>query len=168
MVEFKLTINDPKTGKSYKKVISRSETDIFRGKKIGDTLKDSFGLKGYGLIITGGSDKQGFPMRKDLDIAGRKRLVMTSGPGVKIKRKGMKKIKTVVGRILTSEISQINLKVSKPGTKSIEELLGIKKEEKQEKPGKEEKVEAKQETKTEEKKEEIKPEKAENKEEQKK
>ena len=142
MVEFKLTISNPKAKRSYKKVIWEPETSIFIGKKINDTIKEVSSLKGYEFIITGGSDKQGFPMRPDLPSASRKKLLMTSGPGVKIKRKGMKRRKTVVGNTINANISQINLKVSKSGSKSIEEILGIKKEEVKEEKSEEPKEEA--------------------------
>ena len=43
MTEFKLVINDPKSGRSFSKVVRDSEADIFRGKKIKDNIKgDSF------------------------------------------------------------------------------------------------------------------------------
>ncbi len=129
MVEFKLTINDPKAKKSYKKVVAEPESSVFRGKKINDTIKDVFGFSGYEFVITGGSDKQGFPMRKDLESSSRKKLLMTSGHCVKTKRKGMRKRKTVVGNTISATISQINLKISKYGNKKVEDILGIKKEE---------------------------------------
>ncbi len=129
MAEFKLTVNDPKAKKSYKKVVGEPEASIFIGKKINEMVKDISTFKGYEFIITGGSDKQGFPMRSDLPSASRKKLLMTSGPGARIKRKGMKRRKTVVGNTINANISQINLKISKYGSKSIEEILGIKKEE---------------------------------------
>lgn len=146
MPEFKLTINDVKTGKSYQKTVSGTETDIFKRSKIGNKIPgDSFGLKGYELEIRGGSDNAGFPMRFNLNTAGRKRILLRRAPCVKIKRKGMKKRKTVVGNMLSHTISQINLKITKYGTKSIEEILGKKEasEEKKEEPKQEVKEEKK-------------------------
>ena len=90
MVEFKLTINDVKTGKSYKKIVRDLEADVFRGKKIKDqVLGNEFGLKDYELEITGGSDNAGFPMRSDLDLMGRKRILIVKGQGAKLKRIGV-------------------------------------------------------------------------------
>lgn len=135
MAEFKLTINDVKTGKSFQKTITGTETDVFKGKKIKDAIPgDGFGLKGYELQITGGSDNAGFPMRFDIEGPGRKKPMLTRGPCVKIKRKGMKQRKTVVGSSLSSTISQINLKITKYGSKSLNEIFGIKEEPKEEKP----------------------------------
>ena len=125
MVEFKLVINDPKTGKSYAKTISGDETYIFKNKKMKDNIAgNTFGFKNYEFEITGGSDDAGFPMRYDLNIQGRKKILLTKGPCVNIKRKGMRKRKTVRGNIVTPIISQINLKILKFGDKKVEEIFG--------------------------------------------
>ena len=88
-------INDPKTGKSYKK---EGDAQIYMGKKVRDKIDgNAIGLKGYELEITGGSDAQGFPMRGDLDTMGRKRPLVVSGVGAKLKEKGIKQRKTVHG-----------------------------------------------------------------------
>jgi small subunit ribosomal protein S6e len=124
MAEFKLTINDPKTGKSYKKEVSGSESDVFRGKKIGDVVSgNAFGLSGYELEITGGSDKDGFPMRGDIEGTGRKKPLVVSGVGARPKGKGIKQRKTVRGNVIDVDISQINLKVVKEGNKKLEEIF---------------------------------------------
>ncbi|MBL7148037.1 MAG: 30S ribosomal protein S6e [Nanoarchaeota archaeon] len=154
MVEFKLCINDSKSGKSYAKTISGEETYAFKNKKIKDkVMGNTFGFKNYEFEITGGSDNAGFPMRYDLNIQGRKRILLTKGPCVKIKRKGMRKRKTVRGNIITPVISQINLKVLKVGDKKIEEIFP-KPEEKKEETKKEEPVEKKESPKEEKPKEE--------------
>lgn len=126
MPEFKLTINDPKSGKSYQKSV---DTTIFREKKIREIIKaDPIGIPGYELQITGGSDKEGFPMRTDMPGVGRRKALLTSGPGVHIKRKGIKRRKAVRGNTISLDTSQINLKITKYGAKTVEELFGIKKE----------------------------------------
>jgi len=131
MAEFKLIINDPKTGKSYKKVL---ETDAFRGKKIGNQVSGGeFGLKGYELEITGGSDKVGFPMRKDNEGVHRKKALLTKGLGMKKKRKGLRLRRTIAGNTIHAGISQINLKITKYGAESSEKLLGVEKKEVEEK-----------------------------------
>jgi small subunit ribosomal protein S6e len=124
---FKLTINDTKAKKSYKKEI---ELDVFINKKIGETISgDNFGFKGYQFKITGGSDKQGFPMRSDVQGIGRKRPLVVSGVGVKNKIKGMQQRKTMHGNTIDENISQINLKVEKYGKDTLPKLLGLEKEE---------------------------------------
>ncbi len=126
-MEFKFVISDPKTGKSYQKALN---SDWFIGKKIGDKVEGNLvGLKNYELAITGGSDKAGFPMRKGVDIIGRKKILSGKGTGVHVKEKGLRIRKAVRGSIISDQIAQINLKIEKNGSDKIEDLLGIKKEE---------------------------------------
>ncbi len=122
MAEIKFTISN-KTGKSYNKAV---DTDSFVGKKIGEKVAgDEIGLPGYELQITGGSDNAGFPMRPDILGHGRSQPLLTRGVGIHLSRKGMRKRKTVIGREINNTFAQINLKVVKEGSKSIEENFGI-------------------------------------------
>ena len=126
MPEFKLVINDVKTGKSYQKVVSGEDADVFKRTKIGSIVQgDSLGFSGYEFEIRGGSDNCGFPMRADIDGIGRRRPLVTKSIGVRVKGKGIKKRKTLVGNTLSHLISQINLKTTKYGQKPITEILGI-------------------------------------------
>mgnify|MGYP001617527640 CR=1 FL=1 len=126
-MEIKAVLNNPKTGKTYQKVV---EGSIFIGKQIGDKISgDDFGLPGYEFELKGGSDSAGFPMRKDIPGSGRKKALLTRGPGVRISREGMKKRKTVRGNTVADITAQVNLRISKFGPADLEELLGIKKEE---------------------------------------
>jgi len=136
MPEIKFVISDPKTGKSYQKALT---DDSIQGKKLGDLISGTyFGLPGYELQITGGSDTAGFPMRKSTDGLGRRKLVLNSGPGYRRKKRAVRfkekphyhlsKRKTIRGNTISPFTAQINLKISKYGTKSIEELYNIKQE----------------------------------------
>ncbi|HDD46128.1 MAG TPA: 30S ribosomal protein S6e [Candidatus Aenigmarchaeota archaeon] len=147
---FKVVVSDPKTRKSYQREVDEAKSGLI-GKKIGDRVKGDFlGLYGYELEITGGSDRDGFPMRRDVEGSGRKKVLLSSPPGFHPKRKGERKKKTVRGNTISDQIVQINTKVVKYGSKGIEELFGIKVE-KEEK--KEEKAEEKEKAKIEESKE---------------
>ena len=121
MVEFKLSIANPKDGKCVQKVVGEPNAKNFIGMKIGEVVKgEVMDLTGYEFEITGGSDFCGFPMRKG--IAGtRKRILVQGGVGFKgkarsgKKQKGMKKRKTVCGEAIHDKIVQINLKIIKAG-----------------------------------------------------
>ena len=126
MPEFKLVVNDVKTGKSYQKVVCGEAADIFKKTKIGSIVSgNELGFPGYEFEIKGGSDNCGFPMRRDIEGIGRRRPLVTNSIGVHIKGKGIKKRKTLVGNTLSKSISQINLKTTKYGNKSIIDILGI-------------------------------------------
>ena len=117
----KFVVSDPKSGKAYS---AKSEEDLFLGKKIGDTVKlDEIGLTGFEAVITGGSDKQGFPMNKSVHAIGRKRIFTTEGIGFKAKRKGERKRLSARGNTVSNAISQVNLAISKVGSVDIAKVF---------------------------------------------
>ena len=135
MVEFKVVIGDVKSGKCHQKVVPQEETKTFYNKKIGDKIKgDILGLTGYEFEITGGSDNCGFPMRRDIDSARRKRILSTRTTGLKIKRKGMRKRKNFAGNTISERTAQINLKVIKYGSKKLQEAPAKEETTKKEEP----------------------------------
>jgi len=120
MVEFKLVISDPKTGKTTQREIKETDADRFIGLKVKDMIKgESIGLTGYEFEITGGSDDCGFPMRRDLTGTGRKKILIVKGIGLRKTKKGMKKRKMVAGNTIHAKIAQINLKIIKQGKESL-------------------------------------------------
>lgn len=120
MVEFKLVISDSKTGKSKQIVLNDQQSKLMFGKKIGETFKgELLDMTGYEFEITGGSDKSGFPMRKDLPGTLRKKILAVSGVGVKRARKGQRQRKTVSGNTIFEKTIQINVKVLKAGKVNI-------------------------------------------------
>jgi len=141
MVEFRVVVNDIKNGKSYQVQVSGHHANSLIGKKIGDEVDGIFiSLPGYKLNITGGTDKDGFAMKKDLPGMGRRRILLSEGKGFKPKERGMRKKKSVRGNTISQDIVQINMKVAKEGSKPIDSLIKI--EGKTETP-KEEKTESK-------------------------
>jgi|TARA_B100002003_G_C14065977_1_gene512994 small subunit ribosomal protein S6e len=170
MVNFKLCIGDPKTGKTYQTEAKDQSAQGFIGKNLGESVKgDLFELPGYEFIISGGSDFCGFPMRKGI-LGVRKKINLLGGVGFKAKKteKGVKKRKTVCGHKITENIIQINLKVTKEGSKKLVDMFG-KKEEGKEAPKEEKKAEDKlKEEKKEAKPKQEKPKQAQEKKEEKK
>ncbi|KAF6016806.1 RpS6 [Bugula neritina] len=83
-----------------------------------ETEADSLGdeWKGYVVRITGGNDKQGFPMKQGVLTNGRARLLLKKGSGCyRPRRKGERKRKSVRGCIVDSNLSVLNLVVIKKG-----------------------------------------------------
>ena len=139
MANFKIVVSDPKSKKAFQKEIEQKASG-FMGKRIGDKVKgDPIGLGGYEFQVTGGSDAQGFPMRKDIDGIVRKRVLLSRGTGFKTSVRGKRKRKSVRGNVVSSATSQINVKIVTYGSKAIEELIG--KVEKKEKLTKEQEAE---------------------------
>jgi len=84
----------------------------------GAVLGDDF--KGYVFKITGGNDKQGFPMKQGLLTAARVRLLLATGHTCyRPRRAGERKRKSVRGCVVSSELSVLNLVVVRKGEKEI-------------------------------------------------
>ena len=108
MVTYKVVISDPKTGKSEAAEVKDASAQQLVGRKIGEVLDASLiGLTGM-IMITGGSDKAGFPMRGDTLGGGKNYILLTRGVGYRTKEDGVKKRKLVRGNTVTEESYQIN------------------------------------------------------------
>ena len=125
MVDFKVVVSDPRDGKSYQLTVTGQHANVLVRKKIGDEVDGMFlGLPGYKVKITGGSDKDGFPMRPEIRTAGRKKLLVAESVGYQPKDYPGKREKVSLrGGEISPEITQINTKVVTPGPKPIAELV---------------------------------------------
>jgi small subunit ribosomal protein S6e len=125
MPGIKLIVSDPVAKKAYQLEISEEKARTLLGHRIGETVNaDALGLKGYEVLITGGSDKDGFPMREDVHGEGRKAILLAGGTGYRPTESGVRKRKMIRGSTVTLDITQVNTKVTKGGEKSLEELVG--------------------------------------------
>merc|ERR1712099_106248 len=83
-----------------------------------DTLGDEF--KGYVVRITGGNDKQGFPMKQGVLTNGRVRLLLSKGHSCyRPRRDGERKRKSVRGCIVDCNLAVLNLAIVKKGDNEI-------------------------------------------------
>ena len=106
------------------------DTKALNGLVIGDEFDGGLvGLDGYTLKITGGSDKNGFTMKKDVPGTRRIKSLLTGGIGYHPKADGVKRRKTVRGNTIADDIVQINSVVVNEGAKPIAEILGADEEE---------------------------------------
>ena len=109
MVQFKLVVSDPSSKKSEAHEVKDDGAQLFLGRKIGETVDaTSIGLSK--MVITGGSDKAGFPMRTDVLGGGKNYVLMTEGVGFRAGGKGLKRRKLVRGNTVSEEIYQVNAK----------------------------------------------------------
>ena len=111
----------------YKDRTYHYEADVdLSGKKLGEVIKGeeiSTDLAGYEFIITGASDKSGFPAKANLEGMGVKRLLLKKGFGMKEKPKGLRLRKSIRGNTISKDIMQLNLKVTKEGPKPLSEIF---------------------------------------------
>jgi len=120
----KLNIAYPATGcQKVIEVDDENKLRTFYDKKMsqeveGDVLGDEF--KGYIFKITGGNDKQGFPMKQGILTAARVRLLLSTGHTCyRPRTEGERKRKSVRGCIVSGDLSVLNLVVLKKGEKEI-------------------------------------------------
>mmetsp|Transcript_1099 Transcript_1099/g.2406 ORF Transcript_1099/g.2406 Transcript_1099/m.2406 type:complete len:212 (+) Transcript_1099:2428-3063(+) len=124
----KLNIANPHNG--FQKLIEvENENDlrIFYDKTISSEVEvSSLGSQwqGYILKITGGQDKQGFPMKQGVLTNGRIKLLLKRGTvgcrGFNMKN-GERTRKSVRGCLVSPEISVLNLVITREG----EEIIGL-------------------------------------------
>merc|ERR1719270_560579 len=87
----------------------------------GDTLGDQF--KGYIFKISGGNDKQGFPMKQGILVNNRVRLLFKKGMSCfRERRRGSRKRKSVRGCIVGPDLAVLSFVVVKKGA---EEIAGL-------------------------------------------
>jgi len=102
---------------------------IFYEKRMGaeveaDLLGDEW--KGYILRVTGGNDKQGFPMKQGVLSNGRVRLLLSKGHSCyRPRRTGERKRKSVRGCIVDANLSVLSLVIVKKGESEIPGLTDI-------------------------------------------
>ncbi|MGQ9542912.1 MAG: 30S ribosomal protein S6e [Candidatus Bathyarchaeia archaeon] len=112
-MKFKLIISDPEEGKASVMELEGDRAKPFLGRQIGDVFDGSIiGLSGKEVRITGGSDKDGIPLRGDVHGGVKKHLLLTKSVGFR-GRRGERKRKLVRGRMITDETYQINLVLTK-------------------------------------------------------
>ncbi|MBI2545186.1 MAG: 30S ribosomal protein S6e [Candidatus Aenigmarchaeota archaeon] len=134
MANFKITLSEPETRKSYQIELDQDKGISLVGKKIGDEFSgDMMGLSGYSFKITGGTDKDGFPMHHDVSGSVKKKIILSQAPAYHPLKRGNQKRKTIRGNTISQDITQINAKVTKKGSASLEEMYG-KKEAREESP----------------------------------
>jgi small subunit ribosomal protein S6e len=120
MVDFKLVLSDPKAGQAYNVSVSGGSASAFLGKRIGDEVDGApVGLGGYRMRITGGSDRNGNPMRGDLPGMARRRLLLSGGTGFHPRLEGERRRKMIRGSEITPDLVQINASVTAYGEKPL-------------------------------------------------
>ena len=107
-MEVKIVVSEKGKSKTFE--LKSPDAEKLIGLKIGDTFNgELIGLAGKKLKITGGSDKDGFPMVDYLEGTKRYKILLSEGPGFKPKRKGERRRKSVRGDTIDEDIAQLNV-----------------------------------------------------------
>ena len=134
-----LIVSDPSTGKSQKVELEDARMTPLVGKMIGEVVDGSVAnMAGYKLKITGGTDKDGVPMRPDIHGSAKSHIILSGGVGFHPKSEGERRRKVIRGNTISMETKFVNLSIAgqpkgKKRTEKAEEPIADKpKEEKKE------------------------------------
>jgi len=126
----KFNIANPATGaQKLLDVDDEKRFRIFYDKKIaqevpGDSLGDEW--KGYIFRITGGNDKQGFPMKQGVLLPYRVKLLLGDGHSCyRERRNGERRRKSVRGCIVGPDIAVLSLVIVKQGESDVPGLTDV-------------------------------------------
>ena len=109
MAKFQLIVSDPKSKTSKAASLEGTKAQALVGKSIGEEVDGKLlGLGNVKLRITGGTDKDGVPMRFDIQGAARKRAMLSGGVGYMPLSDGERQRRLVRGRTISDDTLQIN------------------------------------------------------------
>lgn len=124
MVDFKIILSEPETGRSYKVDATGPAAGALIGKRIGEEIDGGvLGLTGYTIKLTGGTDKTGIPARRDLPGPARRRVLLSEGAGFHPVMDGERRRKSVRGNEISADFVQINAAVKTSGAKPLAEYF---------------------------------------------
>ncbi len=120
-----LIVSNPAEGTSQRVELDDQQLRALYGTRIGQVVEGAVaGMQGYKIKLTGGTDKDGIPMRPDVHGSAKARVVLSGGVGYKPKNKGDKKRKVVRGNTVSTETTFLNFTI-------VEAPKGRKKAEKE-------------------------------------
>jgi len=119
MAKFKVIVSDPEDGKSKVVEVDGAKAVPLLGRKLGEVIDGSvLGMSGRKLQITGGSDKDGFPMRPNVHGGVRISVIINKSVGFHPHSEGERRRKTLRGNVITDDIVQINMKITEKLSKA--------------------------------------------------
>merc|ERR1712055_275883 len=126
----KLNVSYPATGsQKLTEIEDEKKVRVFYERRMGQEVEaDSIGdeWKGYVVRISGGNDKQGFPMKQGVLTNNRVRLLLSKGHSCyRPRRDGERRRKSVRGCVVDSNLSVLALVIVKRGPTEIPGLTDV-------------------------------------------
>jgi len=108
-----LIVSNPADGTSQRVELNDQQLRALYGTRIGQVIEGAVaGMQGYKIKFTGGTDKDGIPMRPDVHGSAKARIILSGGVGYKPKDKGEKKRKLVRGNTVSAETTFLNFSIA--------------------------------------------------------
>ena len=124
MAKFKVIVSDPDNGTSKVVEVEEARAAPFIGRRIGEIVEGAvLDLPAHKVQITGGSDKDGVPIRLSVHGGVRRSVILSGGSGFKPSEKGQRRRKMVRGNVITDDIVQINAKIVEKPKKPVEKKV---------------------------------------------
>lgn len=116
----KLLYSDKKTGMTASMELDEERAAVLLNSRIGGEVDGgAFGLSGYTLKITGGSDSSGFPLDRSVSMQGKTRVMR-----VQHRKRGAAVRRMMVrGNLITNDVKQVSAVITQYGSKPIEEVF---------------------------------------------
>jgi len=107
-----LIVSDPDTGTSQRVELEDERMPPLVGVRIGQVIDGTIAnLPGHRIQLTGGTDRDGIPMRPDVHGGAKARIILSGGVGFKPKRKGERKRVVVRGNTVSADTTFLNFKI---------------------------------------------------------
>ncbi len=114
MVDIKLVLSDPLSGKAKQIEVKEKDASRFMGLRIGDVVEPAL-LRDYvelpptvKIKITGGSGIEGAPLHPGITGAGKVYALLSAPPGHHPRRRGERRRRLVRGNTVGDQVVQIN------------------------------------------------------------
>ncbi len=116
----KLLYSDKRTGMTASIELDSDMASLLLNRKIGSEIDASpFGLTGYTLKITGGSDSSGFPLDRSIAMQGKVKVVK-----MQHRKRGSAARRVVVrGNAITADVKQVSAVITAYGSKPLEGIF---------------------------------------------
>jgi small subunit ribosomal protein S6e len=107
-----LIVSDPETGTSQKVELEDERMSPLIGRRIGEVIDGTIAeLPGHQIQLTGGTDRDGIPMRPDVHGGAKANIILSGGVGYKPKKKGERKRVVVRGNTVSADTTFLNFKI---------------------------------------------------------
>jgi len=124
MAKFKVIVSDPQDGTSKVVEVEEARAAPFIGKRVGEVFDGAvLDLPAHKVQITGGSDKDGVPIRLNVHGGVRRSVILSGGSGFHPADRGQRRRKMVRGNVITDDIAQINAKIVEKPKKPVEKKV---------------------------------------------